>query len=356
VDVNVHPSKHEVRFHQSRYVHDFIYSACHKALTSALAGEELFTAPDSDIALAPEQSYSSVGQNEIQAGNSIATSDSAVNYQRADYVRPLQHVNEASHSQSGSSYSGHSQPAKTNSISPIAATNYQSLMTPHTDASKQQLFFSDSKVEVAQEHEVVGLSSAHHNIVLSIQQPGYALCKLESGVRVVSLFKLAKNTYGKLVEHSWQKQTQQSDSVIEGLVSQPLLLPVMLTLSEQQLSLALTEQEILAKAGIIFVEQSKNRLQIRQFPALLREQDVGHALITIIDELQKKLVANEGESLSEIDFYQSIGLAMVASQYDEIQTDILLKLSKKMFNEQLSQQLLLNSIPLDLTSHIKQLV
>ncbi|SHO55033.1 DNA mismatch repair endonuclease MutL [Vibrio quintilis] len=33
VDVNVHPAKHEVRFHQSRLIHDFIY----QALTSALA-------------------------------------------------------------------------------------------------------------------------------------------------------------------------------------------------------------------------------------------------------------------------------------------------------------------------------
>ena len=134
-----------------------------------------------------------------------------------------------------------------------------------------------------------------------------------------------------------------------------MLLPVILSLSEKQLSFVLAEQEILAKAGIVFVEQSKNKIQIRKFPALLREQDVSNALTVIIEELIGKLNTSQEQLARESELHQSIGLAMVLAHYDETQADILLKLSKKLFHEQLSQQLLLNSIPLDLTSHIKKL-
>ncbi|MBU2871203.1 DNA mismatch repair endonuclease MutL [Colwellia sp. E2M01] len=363
VDVNVHPSKHEVRFHQSRYVHDFIYSVCHKALSSAMAGEGLFDSQSNDMALVQEQSYTTeqlqTNSNTAREGD-LSTNYPRADYPRADYIKPLQHVREVSNSPAMPGYSNESQPYNRKTVSKAATTNYQALMTPYSEESKVDTSSANmthpKSQQSAQELYTVP-SNAKPSLLLSIEKPGYALYKAQGGCRVLSLFNLAKEIYSNLVAQSWQSKNEET--AVEGLVSQPLLLPVIIHLSDEQLAIALTAQPLMEKAGIIFVEQSKNKIQVRQFPALLREQDVSNALTVILDNfisIVSDKYNNNDDQLVEIDCYQSIGLAMVLPEYDELQADILLKQAKNIFNEQITQQLLLNSVPLDLTSHIKQLL
>ena len=344
VDVNVHPAKHEVRFHQSRYVHDFIYSVCHKSLLSALAGEDILEESDNTIGISSEQ---------VEPSGFSLAQNTSVSYQR-DYIKPLQQIK--NDSTNGNNYAAAGK-AQDNVGLKVAAENYQTLMaTPIANLEQASQLATNGESSDNSATDFASSTRANQPCLINVYAPGFALYQAKEGVRVLSLFKLARVSYSKLVAQSWQSEGDESAERAEGLVSQPLLLPVMVTLSEQQKALASAEQVLLSSAGIVFTEKSINKIQIRQFPALLREQNVSSAFICIIDELSALKNKENPKPMTVQSCCESIAAAMVLAQYDNSQADSLLNLAKNLFNEQLSQQLLLNSIPLDLTSHIKQLV
>ena len=76
VDINVHPTKHEVRFQDSRYIHDFIVSAIRKALAGDLKqklhlSRELFENNYATTEFAPGKGYAVVKEKEQPLGDFI---------------------------------------------------------------------------------------------------------------------------------------------------------------------------------------------------------------------------------------------------------------------------------------------
>jgi len=327
VDVNVHPAKHEVRFHQSRYVHDFIYSVCQKAL---MENNQVLD-------------FHEEGQAQQTVAFQTEQPIENVQYVRPDYVKPLNQINEQQINEKA--YKSNSVTGSYNSplITKAAVENYQQLMTPAESDEREQGNNVESPLATENYHK----SDA---FFLAVEQEKYGVFKQQGRLRLLSLFALEFQVNKAKVMISWQQSDLKTN---KGLISQPLLLPVVLTLSEQQIVTAQNYQTQLELAGIIFM-LNKERVQIRQFPALLREKDVSASFTMIIDELSL-LSISHSKIIDDSHIISAVTKVMVAKNYSEEQAEILWQGAKKVLSPQIIESILLNSVPLDLTSQVKQL-
>ena len=304
VDVNVHPAKHEVRFHQGRYVHDFIYSVCHQAL------QDNSTAEIVEQVVAGEVEY--------------------VNQER-DYVKPLAKVSESYAGTYKTSANNQYQATKPTSA-PIAAVHaYNQLITPL--ANEKELITSSNVNEA---------SSTSEQFHLQFVAPAYGACVVDGELRLVSLAQCQVKLNERKMADKWQNK----------LVSQPLLLPVKLELSVEQVAFIQLWQDKLEQLGVILQLLDNAHVQIRQFPAVLRHQDVTASFVQLIKELE---AVNGQEELDDSHWQKSFTKLMSKSTFDEFSCQQLWLQMKNVYQSSIKQELCLNSTKVDLTSAIQQL-
>lgn len=318
VDVNVHPAKHEVRFHQSRYVHDFIYSVCQQALTN-------------DAPVVTQSAEHLSAHEQLSAENT-----SSVMYQRPDYVTPLQQVRDSDVvSQASYATYGATRREKSDYSTPLAMKNYQQLLTP-ANVSRQIEPLNGTVSSLSKE-----------DFFLAIEQGKYGIFKREKCLYLMPLLALAHDVQKIVISKSWQQGEQ-------GLVSQPLLLPLMLTLTKPQIQLVQAQQPLLQQAGIILELSNKDRVQIRQYPALLRDNDVQSSFIALLEACQQFSGASQ-QLISDERFIHVLARVVANTSYSEEQANKLWLAAKKYLNDELIQSHLLNCAALDLRSQIIQL-
>ena len=389
VDVNVHPAKHEVRFHQSRYVHDFIYSICNKALISINESAALFTEQSDALntnpsvnQLMPEQSYQTENPYscDIKQGSAPVAENSSVSYSRPDYVAPLQHIREESvsrenslsnHASLASSLSSNRNPYQPKNLSTTAIKNYSHLIDPvieENDIFTLNTGQDSNQVNLQEQLNNDNNAPPHHlkvppnqntqvgsSLFIHYDAPGFALFSHKGELRLLSLFSFAQHLHSQMVEERWL-QADNNETKSEGLVSQPLLLPVIVSLSQEQMHYLVNGQSMLTNAGIVFVIKDKQKVQVRQFPAVLRDKDVAASLLIILDSLKKFHHISEHNNLDESAYYQAIAKAMLLTEYTQEQAEALIQEASILYGQKLTSLLLLNSVVVDLTSYIEKLI
>ncbi|UVW34570.1 DNA mismatch repair endonuclease MutL [SAR92 clade bacterium H455] len=244
VDVNVHPTKHEVRFRESGSIHSFISSTLKKALAEDRPQDHLQANSTGEFAEGGEQFPGMVNQPDP-------------NWQAAPQTQPAMQFS------SRTNFAGSS--SGTMSGSAGSMQNYQSL-------------YSTSGINLPESANPLGDQQ-------DIPPLGYAIAQLKG------IYILAENREGLIIVDmhaaheriTYERMKGAFDD--QGLVSQPLLVPESLAVSQREADAAEQHNEVFAKLGFVVERAAAESVIVREIPAILRGSEVEALLRDVLSDL-----------------------------------------------------------------------
>lgn len=231
VDVNVHPTKHEVRFRDSRLVHDFLFRSLHRELADIK--------PE---AQAPDQVVSPPSGEASEPGSFETWSET-----RAQAALPLRDA--ASVREAGGEYRP-----------PLHAA------PPASPAGTPEQY---ARLFGGGESPPLGYALAQLHGV-------YILAQNRDGLIIVDMHAAHERiTYERM------KQALEEES----LRRQNLLVPLSLAVSEAEADCAETHRESLLALGLELESAAEESVVVRQVPALLKDADIEQLVRDVLSDL-----------------------------------------------------------------------
>ncbi len=236
VDVNVHPTKHEVRFREGRLVHDFIFRTLHQVLADVRPGDGATAAGDA-AAWQPETDSAAPADNTGAVAHPVAgggapprqaTIPLAVRDQAAAY---------------GAAMSWQAPPGA--GVKPAAAGD--------PDADLPPLGFALAQLQ--------GL------YVLSQNQWGLVVVDMHAAHERITYERLKRSRDG------------------EGIRSQPLLVPVPVKVSPREAELAQVHSDVFDVLGFSIDRLDTDTLVVRAVPVILQHSDPEQLLRDVLSDL-----------------------------------------------------------------------
>lgn len=289
VDVNVHPTKHEVRFRDGRLVHDFLFSSLHRALASVKpngATTEGKGAEPAGEAAGDETGAPARQSPEGQARPSVAYDVPGWQQQRI----PLAGQHAAG---GGQPEQGRPGPQRIREFMAgyhaLHPEHESSLLTPRdgragapggeaADVALRELpaaslttLAADIKTQDDTQAPPLGYAVAQLHGV-------YILAQTERGMVIVDMHA----AHERIVYERMKQQIHAG-----ALDAQPLLVPVSMAVSAGEAEVADQEREAFARLGVVLDAAGPETLLIRQVPALLADADIEPLIRDMLGDLER---------------------------------------------------------------------
>lgn len=233
VDVNVHPTKHEVRFRDGRTVHDFLFRSLHRALADVRPEDQL--APASLATETHRQSADAASVTMVQ--------------QQPMPLRSDRH-----------------QPAEIRE----SIASYQSLYGNSGDRSSSSL---------------PSAQAAESDADVEMPPLGWAVAQLKG------IYILAENAQGLVLvdmhaahERITYERMKQARAG-EGIKAQPLLVPESIAVSQREADCAEQRADFFQSLGIVLERAGPESLMVRQVPIMLSSSNVEQLIRDVLADL-----------------------------------------------------------------------
>ena len=261
VDVNVHPAKHEVRFHDQRLIHDFVYVAVKQALA------ELSPKTATNLAEHHRQLRDDKG-----GGN----------------LSPSVAVNTATQPRLNLSADKRSGVAMSRDFYRQVAEHIQPL-TEHAEADNINKTNDDTVMPPLGE----AVCQVHGVYIVALNTEGLVLVDMHAAHERITYERL-KAAHGK-----------------QGVHSQSLLVPEMLEVSEKEADVCESHTETLEEIGLAVERIGLCKLRIKRVPSLLKGADHSRLLADVLSDLiehgtSERIANNINEVLSTMACYGAI--------------------------------------------------
>ncbi len=239
VDVNVHPTKHEVRFREGRLVHDFLFRTLHQVLAEP-AGRERQAAADVGARSDPTDSAPAGVGDELAPPRSLGSDR-----------QPLQVRMPLGVADRREAYHATQQWQAPRATGVVAGPGHAAQVQAETE--DHPLGFA-----LAQLHGVYVLAQNAQGLVLVDMHAAHERITYEA-------FKRARAG--------------------DGIKSQPLLVPVSVAVSAREADLAEQHAAVFDELGMEVDRLGEQSLVVRALPALLRNADAERLLRDVLSDL-----------------------------------------------------------------------